>query len=94
MDMAHYLISHPEVKTWRYQNFIHPDEEIGRGVDKVDIKTGSHYGYTLTEGERGAFTDETFSADAAKLLSRRVSAHPGYNNKDKLVNALKVAGTF
>jgi tripeptide aminopeptidase len=63
-------------------------------VDKVDIKKlGAHYGYTLDGGERGAFTDETFSADAAKITFHGVSAHPGYA-KDKLVNALKVAGTF
>ncbi|MCO5291504.1 MAG: peptidase T [Chitinophagaceae bacterium] len=94
MDMAHYLISHPEVKHGAIRILFTPDEEIGRGVDKVDIKKlGAHYGYTLDGGERGAFTDETFSADAAKITFHGVSAHPGYA-KDKLVNALKVAGTF
>ena len=71
-----------------------PDEEIGRGVDKVDIqKLGADFGYTLDGGERGSFTDETFSADAVVVTFHGISEHPGYA-KGKLVNALKVAGAF
>lgn len=94
MDLAQYLVTHPEVKHGTIRILFTPDEEIGRGVDKVDIaKLGAAYGYTLDGGERGSFTDETFSANSAKVTFYGVSAHPGYA-KDKLVNALKVAGTF
>lgn len=94
MDLANYLVTHPQVKHGKIRILFTPDEEIGRGVDKVDIKKlGADYGYTLDGGERGSFTDETFSANAAKVIFHGVSIHPGYA-KDKLVNALKVAGTF
>src|SRR5205823_458549 len=49
--------------------------------------------YTLDAGERGAFEDETFSADGVSITFYGVSAHPGYA-KGKLVNAIKVASAF
>jgi tripeptide aminopeptidase len=94
MDMANYLVGHPEIKHGTVKILFTPDEEIGRGVNKVDIKKlGADFGYTLDGGERGSFTDETFSADGVVVTFHGVSAHPGYG-KNKLVNALKVAGTF
>lgn len=94
MDLANYLIQHNEIKHGKIKILFTPDEEIGRGVDKVDIeKLGANFGYTLDGGERGAFTDETFSADAVVVTFHGVSEHPGYA-KGKLVNALKVAGAF
>jgi Di- and tripeptidases len=94
MDLADYLIEHPEIKHGTIKILFTPDEEIGRGVDKVDIqKLGANFGYTLDGGERGSFTDETFSADAAVVTFHGISEHPGYA-KDKLVNELKVAGAF
>lgn len=94
MDMAHYLITHPEVKHGDIRILFTPDEEIGRGVDKIDIaKLGAVAGYTLDAGERGAFEDETFSADGVTITFYGVSAHPGYA-KGKLVNAIKVAAAF
>ena len=66
MDLADYLIQHPEIEHGAIKILFTPDEEIGRGVDKVDVqKLGANFGYTLDGGERGSFTDETFSADAA-----------------------------
>ena len=60
----------------------------------MDIqKLGANFGYTLDGGERGSFTDETFSADSALVTFHGISEHPGYS-KGKLVNALKVAGAF
>lgn len=92
MDMANYLTTHPEVKHGTIKILFTPDEEIGRGVDKVDIKKlGADFGYTLDGGERGSFTDESFSADAVQLTINGVITHPGYA-KGKLVNALKIAG--
>ncbi|MGC4034515.1 MAG: peptidase T [Chitinophagaceae bacterium] len=94
MDFANYVIAHPEIKHGVIKILFTPDEEIGRGVNKVDIKKlGADFGYTLDGGKRGAYTDETFSADGATITFHGVSAHPGYA-KDKLVNAMKVAGTF
>jgi tripeptide aminopeptidase len=94
MDLAGYLVQHPEIKHGTIKILFTPDEEIGRGVDKVDIqKLGADFGYTLDGGERGSFTDETFSADAVVATFHGISEHPGYA-KGKLVNALKVAGTF
>ncbi|MER3463702.1 MAG: peptidase T [Chitinophagaceae bacterium] len=92
MDMAHYLTTHPEVKHGTIKILFTPDEEIGRGVDKVDIqKLGADFGYTLDGSERGSFTDESFSADGVQIVINGVITHPGYA-KDKLVNALKIAG--
>lgn len=94
MDMAHYFTSHPGVPHGAIKILFTPDEEIGRGVNNVDMnKLGARFGYTLDAGERGAFEDETFSADGVTITFHGVSAHPGYA-KDKLVNAIKVAGAF
>lgn len=94
IDMAHYLLTHPEVKHGAIKILFTPDEEIGHGVDKVDLKKlGADFAYTLDGGERGSFEAETFSADAVTITFHGVSAHPGYA-KDKLVNAIKVAAFF
>lgn len=94
MDMVHYLVNNPHIRHGAIRILFTPDEEIGRGVDKVDMqRLGADFGYTLDGGELGSFEDETFSADAATVTIYGVSAHPGYA-KNKLVNALKVAGAF
>jgi tripeptide aminopeptidase len=94
MDMAHYFLSHPEVKHGTIKILFTPDEEIGRGVDNADLqKLGAEFGYTLDAGERGSFEDETFSADGVTVIIHGVSAHPGYA-RDKMINAIKVAAAF
>ena len=94
MDFVQHMVNHPELPHGDIRILFTPDEEIGRGVDKVDMeKLGAVVGYTLDAGERGCYEDETFSADGAKVHFYGVSAHPGYA-KDKLVNALKIAGDF
>jgi tripeptide aminopeptidase len=94
MDMAHFFMTNPDVKHGVIKILFTPDEEIGRGVDKADVKKlGAQFAYTLDAGERGAYEDETFSADGVTITFHGVSAHPGYA-KDKLVNAMKVAGAF
>jgi tripeptide aminopeptidase len=71
-----------------------PDEEVGRGVERLDLKTlGADFGYTLDGSERGSLEDESFSADGASVIFHGISAHPGYA-KDKLVNAIKIAAEF
>jgi tripeptide aminopeptidase len=92
MDMANFLMTHPEVKHGTIKILFTPDEEIGKGTAKLDIKKlEADFGYTLDGGELGTLEDETFSADAAVITVHGVIAHPGYG-KDTLVNALKIAG--
>ncbi|HET6256543.1 MAG TPA: peptidase T [Puia sp.] len=94
MDTVHFLARHPEVRHGKVRVVFTPDEEIGRGVNKLDMgRLAADFGYTLDAGERGTLEDETFSADAMTITFHGVSAHPGYG-KDKLVNALKVASGF
>jgi tripeptide aminopeptidase len=94
MDAANYLVQHPEILHGKIRILFTPDEEVGRGVEKLDMKKlNADFGYTMDSGERGAYEGETFSADGAKVIIHGVSAHPGYA-KNKLVNALKIAGEF
>lgn len=94
MDYVQHMVNHPELPHGDIKILFTPDEEIGHGVDHVNIeKLGADYGYTLDAGERGCYEDETFSADGATVNFYGISAHPGYA-KDKLVNALKIAGDF
>lgn len=94
MDLATYLLQHPEIKHGAIRILFTPDEEIGRGVAAVDMeKLGAKFGYTLDGGERGHLEGETFSADAATVTFHGVSAHPGYA-KDKMVHAIKIASEF
>lgn len=94
MDLATYLMQHPEVKHGKIRILFTPDEEIGRGVAAVNMEQlGAHYGYTLDGGERGHLEGETFSANAATVTFHGISAHPGYA-KGKMVHAIKVAAAF
>ncbi len=94
MDMAQYLMAHPEVAHGRIRILFTPDEEVGRGVDAIDMKRlDADFGYTLDGGERGHLEGESFSADGVTIRIHGVSAHPGYA-KNKLVNAIKIAGEF
>ncbi len=94
MDLANYLIQHPEIKHGKIRILFTPDEEVGRGVAAVNMaKLGAQFGYTLDGGERGHLEGETFSADSATVTFHGVSAHPGYA-KGKMVNAIKVAAAF
>ncbi len=94
MDFVQRMVLNPELPHGDIRILFTPDEEIGRGVDKLGMnKLGAEIGYTLDASERGCYEDETFSANAAKVNFYGISAHPGYA-KDKLVNALKVAADF
>ena len=92
MEMAQYLIEHPEIKHGDIKILFTPDEEVGRGTEKLDIKKlAADYGYTLDGGEIGCFEMETFSADYLVLHIDGVIAHPGAA-KGVMQNAIKVAG--
>jgi tripeptide aminopeptidase len=92
MDAARFLLQHPDLKHGAIRILFTPDEETGRGVEKLDMgRLGAQYGYTLDGGELGSIEDETFSADAAKITIQGVGIHPG-TAKGKLVSAIKIAG--
>ncbi|RYF85471.1 MAG: peptidase T, partial [Chitinophagaceae bacterium] len=94
MDMANYLLKNDTIRHGKIRLLFTPDEEIGRGVNKLDIdKLGADFGYTLDGSELGSYEDETFSANGMKLIFHGVSAHPGYA-KGIMVNAIKVAACF
>lgn len=94
MDFAQYLTQNPDVKHGDIRILFTPDEEVGRGVDHLDMdKLNADYGYTLDGGVLGSLEDESFSADAVHITIDGVSAHPGYA-KGKMVNSMKVASAF
>lgn len=91
IDAANFLISHPEYKHGEIKILFTPDEEIGRGVDKVDLKKlGADFAYTIDGETAGSIENETFSADGVKIIIRGVSAHPGFA-KNKMESAIKIA---
>jgi len=94
MDFAQFMMQNPQIQHGKIRILFTPDEEIGRGVDKVDMKKlGANFGYTLDGGPLGSIEDETFSADAMIFTFTGISAHPGYA-KGKMVHATKVAAHF
>ncbi|MBR0697567.1 peptidase T [Bradyrhizobium lablabi] len=94
MDAAHFLISNPQVKHGTIKILFTPDEEIGRGVDKVDLKKlGADFGYTMDGESAGHIEDETFSADGASVIIEGVSTHPGFA-KGKMEHAIKIAAAI
>jgi tripeptide aminopeptidase len=91
MDAAHYFMTHPEAKRGKIRILFTPDEEIGRGVDKADLKKlGADFGYTIDGEKLGSLEDETFSADMVVLTVHGVSAHPGFA-KGSMESAVKIA---
>jgi tripeptide aminopeptidase len=94
MDLAEYLLANPSVKHGDIRILFTPDEEVGRGVEELDmVKLNAKYGYTLDGGPLASFEDETFSADGMTFTFHGISAHPGYA-KGKMVNSMKVAAHF
>lgn len=91
MDAAHYLMTHPEVKHGKIRILFTPDEEIGRGTDKADMKKlGAEFGYTMDGETIGHIENETFSADAVTIVVKGFPTHPGFA-KDKMQHAIKIA---
>lgn len=89
-----YLIEHPEIKHGRVRVGFNPDEEIGLGAHKFDVKKfDCAWGYTMDGGELGELEYENFNAASAKIEVKGVSVHPGYA-KGKMINAARVAAEF
>lgn len=94
MDFVQFLCENPQIPHGVIKVLFTPDEEIGRGVDAIDmLRLGADFGYTLDGGQRGVLEGESFSADACEIVFHGISAHPGYA-KNKMVSALKVAAHF
>jgi tripeptide aminopeptidase len=90
MEAAAFLMKNPDVKHGTIKILFTPDEEIGRGVDKADLKKlGADFGYTVDGETLGSIEDETFSADGANLKIYGVSTHPGFA-KGKMESAIKI----
>ena len=91
MDAARFLIANPQILHGTIKILFTPDEEIGRGVDKVDLaKLGANFAYTMDGETAGNIEDETFSADGAVITIEGVSVHPGFA-KGKMEHAIKIA---
>ena len=91
MDAANFLVSHPELKHGTIKILFTPDEEIGRGVDKADLKKlNADFAYTVDGETAGSIENETFSADGITLIINGVSSHPGFA-KGKMESAIKIA---
>ena len=94
MDAAQFLINNREVKHGAIKILFTPDEEIGRGVDKADLKKlGADFAYTIDGETAGNIEDETFSADGATITIEGVSTHPGFA-KGKMEHAIKIAAAI
>jgi tripeptide aminopeptidase len=91
MYAADFLMKHPEVKHGKIRILFTPDEEIGRGSDKVDIKKlNADFGYTMDGETLGHVENETFSADSVSIKIKGFPTHPGFA-KDKMQHAIKIA---
>ena len=94
MDAAYFLVKNPHIKHGTVKILFTPDEEIGRGVDKVNLKKlGADFGYTIDGESAGHIEDETFSADSATITIEGVSTHPGFA-KGKMEHAIKIAAAI
>ena len=91
VDAMRFFVAHPEIKHGTIKVLFTPDEEIGRGVDKADLKRlAADFAYTIDGEAAGSIENETFSADAAIISITGVAAHPGFA-KGKMENAIKIA---
>jgi tripeptide aminopeptidase len=94
MDAAAFLVENPQIKHGAIKILFTPDEEIGRGVDKADLKKlGADFAYTIDGETAGNIEDETFSADGAVITIEGVSTHPGFA-KGKMEHAIKIAAAI
>jgi tripeptide aminopeptidase len=92
MSLADHLLKHPEIKHGKIRLCFTPDEEIGRGVEKLNLEElRAKFAYTLDGSAPGEICWETFSADAATVFIEGVSTHPGEGKAKGMVSALQLA---
>ncbi|GGI16958.1 peptidase T [Gottfriedia solisilvae] len=91
MTAMAYLVQHPEIKHGRIRVAFTPDEEIGRGPHKFDVKAfDAKYAYTMDGGPLGELQYESFNAAGATITVKGKSVHPG-TAKGKMINSTKIA---
>jgi tripeptide aminopeptidase len=89
-----YLINNPEIEHGKIRVGFTPDEEIGRGAHKFDVKQfAAEWAYTMDGSQVGELEYENFNAAGAKVIIKGKSVHPGYA-KGKMVNAISIATEF
>lgn len=89
-----YLIKHPEIKHGKIRVGFNPDEEIGQGAHKFDVKQfGCDFAYTMDGGELGELEYENFNAAVARVTFKGRNVHPGYA-KHKMINSMRIANQF
>ncbi|ABC93689.1 aminopolypeptidase protein (plasmid) [Rhizobium etli CFN 42] len=94
MTAAQILVDNPDIRHGTIKILFTPDEEVGRGVNKVDLdKLGANFAYTMDGETAGHIEDETFSADGVEIGITGVAIHPGFA-KDRMENAIKIAGAI
>lgn len=94
MTAAQILMDNPDIRHGTIKLLFTPDEEIGRGVDKVDLtKLAAQFAYTMDGETAGHIEDETFSADGVDIAIEGVAIHPGFA-KGRMENAIKIAGAI
>lgn len=94
MTAMNYLLQHPEIKHGKIRVAFTPDEEIGRGPHKFDVKRfDATYAYTVDGGPLGELEYESFNAASAKITFKGKNIHPG-SAKDIMVNSAKLAMEF
>jgi tripeptide aminopeptidase len=94
MTAVDYLLQHPELEHGPIRICFTRDEEIGKGVDELDLdRLGADAAYTVDGSTLGQIEDETFSALKATVVFTGVAVHPGSAN-GRMVNAGKIAADF
>ena len=94
MTAVDMFLQNPEIPRGVVKVAFNPDEEIGRGADKFDVKRfGAEFAYTMDGGPLGEIEFETFNAFGAVVTIEGFGVHPGYA-KGKLVNAIRILGDF
>ena len=94
MTMIDILRQNPQIKHGNIAIAFTPDEEVGSGIDKFDIKGwGAKFAYTVDGEELGDVSDETFSARTATVTFHGLSTHPG-TAKGIMINSMYAAGDF
>ncbi len=89
-----YLINHPEIKHGPIRIGFTPDEEVGKGAHKFDVKAfAAEWAYTMDGSEVGELEYENFNAASGLVKIKGKIVHPGYA-KGKMINAMYIASQF
>ncbi len=94
LSAVEYLQAHPEIEHGKIRVAFNPDEEIGQGAHKFDVKLfGADWAYTMDGGEIGELEFENFNAASARVTFTGRNVHPG-SAKHKMINSIRIANQF